>query len=57
MFSAGGAASPDFPESSNYREVTPMGLTVRWQGGVARISPFNIDWSRYSDAARNRFLS
>jgi hypothetical protein len=57
LFSAGGATSLDLPETSNYREVTPMGLTIRWKGGVSRITPFAIDWSRYNDPARNRFLA
>jgi hypothetical protein len=57
LFSAGGATSLDLPETSNYREVTPMGLTIRWQGGVSRVSPFAIDWARYNDPLRNRFLA
>jgi len=57
LFSAGGRASQDLPETSNYREVTPMGLTIRWRDGVSRVSPFAIDWSRYSDPVRNRFLA
>jgi hypothetical protein len=56
LFSAGGANSLDLPETSNYREVTPMGLTLRWKGGVSRITPFAIDWSRYNEPARNGFL-
>ncbi|HEX2881997.1 MAG TPA: metallophosphoesterase family protein [Polyangiaceae bacterium] len=57
LFSAGGATSLDLAETSNYREVTPMGLTLRWRDGVSRITPFTIDWSRYNDPARNRFLA
>ena len=57
LFSAGGAQSKDLPDESNYREVTPMGLTIRWRGGVSTVSPFAIDWARYSDGARNRFLA
>jgi hypothetical protein len=57
LFSAGGATSLDLPETSNYREVTPMGLTIRWRDGQSRITPFAIDWSRYSDPARNRLLA
>jgi len=56
LFSAGGAKSLDLPETSNYREVTPMGLTLRWRDGISRIAPFAIDWSSYNDPARNRFL-
>jgi hypothetical protein len=57
LFSAGGAKSRDLPEESNYREVTPMGLTIRWKDGVSRVAPFAIDWARYSDPERNRFLA
>jgi hypothetical protein len=55
LFSAGGATNLDLPEASNYREVTPRGLTIRWRDGVSRVSSFVIDWSRYNDPARNRF--
>ncbi len=55
LFSAGGATNLDLPETSNYREVTPRGLTIRWRDGVSRVSSFVIDWSRYNDPARNRF--
>ena len=57
LFSAGGASSLDLPEASNYREVTPTGLTIRWREGVSRVTPFAIDWSRYNDPSRNRFLA
>jgi len=57
LFSAGGATNLDLPETSNYREVTPRGLTIRWRDGVSRVSPFVIDWARYNDPARNRFLA
>ena len=57
LFSAGGAESNDLPQDSNYREVTPMGLTIRWKDGASRVTPFAIDWARYSDPARNRFLA
>ncbi len=57
LFSAGGATSLDLPETSNYREVAPMGLTIRWRDGKSRITPFAIDWKSYNDPARNRFLA
>jgi hypothetical protein len=57
LFSAGGAQNQDLPESSNYREVTPMGLTIRWRNGASRVTPFAIDWARYNDPARNRFVA
>ncbi|HEY1958272.1 MAG TPA: metallophosphoesterase family protein [Polyangiaceae bacterium] len=57
LFSAGGATNLDLPETSNYREVTPRGLTIRWRNGVTRVSPFAIDWARYNEPARNRFFA
>lgn len=57
LFSAGGRANLDLPETSNYREVTPRGLTIRWRDGVSRVSSFEIDWARYNDPVRNRFLA
>lgn len=57
LFSAGGATNADLPESSNYREVTPRGLTIRWRDGMSRVSSFAIDWQRYNDPAKNRFLA
>jgi hypothetical protein len=57
LFSAGGATNADLPESSNYREVTPRGLTIRWRDGTSRVSSFAIDWQRYNDPAKNGFLA
>ena len=57
LFSAGGATNADLPETSNYREVTPRGLVIRWRDGVSRVTPFDIDWARYNDPARNRLLA
>ena len=55
LFSAGGKTNLNLPETSNYREVKPRGLTIRWRDGKSRVAPFDIDWSRYNDPARNRF--
>jgi hypothetical protein len=57
LFSAGGTTNLDLPDTSNYREVTPRGLTIRWKNGMSRVSPFVIDWQRYNDPAKNRFLA
>jgi hypothetical protein len=57
LFSAGGSTNADIPETSNYREVTPRGLVIRWRDGVSRVSTFAIDYKRYNDPARNRFLA
>jgi len=55
LFSAGGETCLDLPESSNYRDVVPHGLTIRWRDGVSTITRFPIDWARYNDSAHNRF--
>jgi len=57
LFSAGGQSNLDLPDTSNYREVTPRALSVRWRDGVTTITPFTIAWDRYNDGARNRFLA
>jgi len=57
LFSAGGEFNFDLPDASNYREVTPRGLTIRWRGGASTITPFSIAWDRYNDPRRNRFLA
>ena len=57
LFSAGGESSLDLPESSNYRDVTPRALTISWKNGVSTVTPFLIDWARYNESARNRFLA
>jgi hypothetical protein len=57
LFSAGGATNADLPETSNYREVTPMGLVLRHRDGQTRVSPFVIDWARWQEPARNGMLA
>jgi hypothetical protein len=57
LFSAGGADNDDLPESSSYRTVTPMALTVHVEDGVARVVPWAIDYKRYNDPQRNRFYA
>jgi tellurite resistance protein len=56
LFSAGGATNADLPETSNYREVTPMALTVRYKDGLSTFSPFEIDYARYNDPTLNAFF-
>ena len=56
LFSAGGAECQDLPETSNYREVSPRALTIRWRDGVSTITPFEIDWARYNDVEHNGLL-
>ena len=56
LFSAGGANNNDLPVNSNYREVTPMALTIRQTKGVTQMTPFIIDWERYNDPKYNAFF-
>ena len=57
LFSAGGATNADLPEKSNYREVTPMALTIKWRDGRADVTPFPIAYERYNDPRYNRFFA
>jgi hypothetical protein len=56
LFSAGGTSNAELPATSNYREVTPMALTVTHRGGVTNLTPFAIDYGRYNDAKLNGFF-
>jgi len=55
LFSAGGADNDDLPETSSYRTVTPMALTINVEDGVANVTPWVIDYKRFNDPAHNRF--
>ncbi|MBI5537000.1 MAG: serine/threonine protein phosphatase [Deltaproteobacteria bacterium] len=57
LFSAGGATNADLPDTCNYREVTPMALTIRHCDGESVVTPFAIDWQRFNDPKRNGFLA
>jgi Calcineurin-like phosphoesterase len=56
VFSAGGATNHDLPLSSNYREVTPMALTIRHKDGASQLTPFILDYERYNDPQHNAFF-
>jgi hypothetical protein len=56
LFSAGGATNNDLPPDSNYREITPMALTIRYRDGIAQLTPFEIDYARYNDPQHNAFF-
>jgi tellurite resistance protein len=56
LFSSGGKVNRDLPETSNYREVTPMGLTIRHKDGMSRFTPFELDWQRYNKPETNAFM-
>ncbi len=57
LFSAGGRTNADLPPTSNYREVTPMALTIRHRDGVSQITPFVIEYERFNDPRFNRFFA
>ena len=56
LFSSGGKDNDDLPSNSSYRQVTPMALTVTHEGGVSRITPWEIDYKSYNDPERNGFF-
>ncbi len=56
LFSAGGKTNGDLPADSNYREVEPMALLVRYEEGLSTITPFPIDYAKYNDPALNQFF-
>ena len=56
LFSAGGRTNDDLPFASNYREVSPMALTIRHEKGVSELTPFLIDYARYNDPELNAFF-
>lgn len=56
VFSAGGEHNNDLPAKSNYREVTPMALTLRFEDGISQITPFVLDYERYNDPQFNAFF-
>ncbi|MGH7437795.1 MAG: metallophosphoesterase family protein [Polyangiaceae bacterium] len=56
LFSAGGKTNDDLPPTSNYREVTPMALTIRHKDGISHLTPFVIDYARYNDPQYNAFF-
>ncbi len=57
LFSAGGKTNDDLPTDSSYREVTPMALTIHLDGAETRVTPWQIDYERYNDPARNAFFA
>jgi hypothetical protein len=56
LFSAGGRNNNDLPPTSNYRNVTPMALTIHSRDGKHTATPWVIDWARYNDPALNGFF-
>jgi hypothetical protein len=56
LFSSGGKTNEDLPAESNYREVTPMALTLKHEDGISELTPFAIDYARYNDPEFNAFF-
>jgi hypothetical protein len=56
VFSAGGVANDDIPADSNYRDVRPMALTIKKQGGEIKATPWSIDYKRYQSPELNAFF-
>ncbi len=56
LFSAGGKNNEDLPRDSNYREVTPMALTIRHKAGINEVVPFEIQYQKYNTAETNAFF-
>lgn len=56
LFSSGGADNADLPKESTYRDVTPMALTIAFDGGGAALTPWSPDWASYNDPERNAFF-
>jgi hypothetical protein len=57
LFSAGGATNEDLPADSAYRGVTPMAMTLRFDGsGNSEIVPWRIDYESYNAPELNAFF-
>jgi Calcineurin-like phosphoesterase len=56
IFSAGGKDNNDLPKESTYRDVTPMAVTITWDDGTAKVTPWAPDWRSYNDPERNAFF-
>ena len=57
LFSAGGHDNPDLPETSRYRSVTPMALTIRRDETSLRATPWPIKYQPFAEAKNNGFYS
>src|SRR5262249_5753307 len=56
LFSSGGSDNADLPETSSYRTVTPMALTIKHDGKGTTLSPWAPDFRAYNDPERNGFF-
>lgn len=57
VFSAGGVANEDIPPDSNYRDVRPMALTLKKEGGQISATPWAIDYRSYQNPELNAFFA
>ena len=57
VFSAGGVANEDIPPDSNYRDVRPMAMTIKKEGGEITATPWQIDYRSYQDPTLNAFFA
>jgi hypothetical protein len=56
VFSSGGKDNADLPETSTYREVRPMVITIAYGPDGVAITPWAPDWASYNDPERNAFF-
>jgi hypothetical protein len=56
VFSAGGITNNDLPPDSSYRQVTPMAVTIRYEGGFEVANPWPINYATYGYAPRNGLM-
>ena len=57
VFSAGGRANNDVPETSSYRTVRPMALSIEVRGDATRVVPWALDYRPFMHGARNGFYA
>lgn len=57
VFSAGGRFNQDVPETSSYRAVRPMALTIELRDDATRVVPWAIDYQPFMLGTRNGFYA
>lgn len=57
IFSAGGRTNNDVPETSSYRTVRPMALTIELRDDATRVVPWPIEYQPFMHGARNGFYA
>jgi hypothetical protein len=56
LFSSGGVDNADLPDTSSYRTVTPMALTIAHDDNGTALKPWAPDYKAYNDPERNGFF-